>query len=227
MTAARRLEEAERLVEQLLEIDPADGINYVLAAQLRIQQQRYDVAARHLDTARELAPNDPDVLLFSGELAWAEGKMDEAEAYAEEALAAYPEHADAHLLAGRLALRRGRLDEARDHALFAMRTDPADPDALHILAGIKARRSFVLGAWWRLNVWMSTLTDERLMAALLAGFLVSQLIVIVAEEFDFPLIAAMFHYAWLALCAYTWFGPALFRRSLEKELQGVDLSADY
>jgi hypothetical protein len=37
----------------------------------------------------------------------------------------------------------------------------------------------------------------------------------------------MFHYAWLARCAYTWFGPAQFRRSLEKELQGVDLSDDY
>jgi tetratricopeptide (TPR) repeat protein len=225
--AARRLDDAEELIDRLLAVDPADGINYILAAQLCMERRRFAAAEEHLDKARELAPTDPDVLLQCGELAILQGKLDEAETWADEALEASPEHAGAHLLAGRLALRRGRLDDARAHALFAMRGDPGDPEALWIIAGIKARRSPILGLWWRLNVWLSTMSDERLMATLLAGFLLSQVAVIVFDELDAPRLAAAFHWLWLGLCAYTWFGPALFRRSLEKELETVELDDDY
>ncbi len=227
MIAARRLAEAARLVDRLLEVDPTDAIHYILAAQLCMDERRFADAEAHLERARELAPNDPDVLLQCGELAIAQSNVDEAESWVQDALEASPEHASAHLLAGRLALQRGRLDEARQHALFAMRGDPNDPDALWILAGIKARRSPLLGLWWRLNVWLSTMSDERLMATLLTGFMLSQLAVIIADELDLPLLARAFHWAWLGLCAYTWFGPAMFRRSLDKELETVELDDDY
>jgi tetratricopeptide (TPR) repeat protein len=218
MIAARRLDEAERIVERLLARDPTGATGYILAAQLCMEQRELDAAEQHLEHARRLSPADPDVLVQCGDLALLRGGLDEAEAWAEDALEASPEHGGAHLLAGRLALQRGRLDEAREHAVFAMRSDPSDPDALWLLAGIEARRSPVLGWWWRLNTWVSTMSDERLMATLLAGFLLSQLAVILADELDFPRLAAALHWVWLAMCAYTWFGPALFRRSLEKQL---------
>ena len=42
-----------------------------------------------------------------------------------------------------------------------------------------------------------------------------------------PELAQLIHFAWLGICVYTWVGPGLFRRSLEREISSVVLKQDF
>ena len=118
-------------------------------------------------------------------------------------------------------------DEARDHAIWALQKNPSDSRALHLLVSIKTRRSLVLGLWWRYSVWMGSLGEGRSVLVLLLAFVLYRFGVITAEVYGEKDVGELITLFWYCVVAYTWFGPALFYRSLKKELQSVRLDQDF
>jgi hypothetical protein len=51
--------------------------------------------------------------------------------------------------------------------------------------------------------------------------------VITADAYGQTDVANYIQFLWLAIVAYTWFGPGLFHNSLKKELQTVKLDKDF
>ena len=128
---------------------------------------------------------------------------------------------------GRILLHHGKVEEAREHAIWALRSDPSSRGALHLMAAVKARSSFWLGLWWRYSTWMGALGDGRAILVLLAAYVLYRFGVITAQHVGRQNLAEYLSLLWLGIVAYTWFGPMLFRRSLEKELKTVQLREDF
>src|SRR5207244_8857553 len=110
---------------------------------------------------------------------------------------------------------------------FALGVNAADPDVIGLLAAVKARRSWVLGAWWRWNQWMSLRADGSQVGLLLGSYVIARLLIIVAGALDAEALEQAITLAWFGFCAYTWIGPALLRRMIAKELETVRLRDDY
>lgn len=223
LIARRRLGEAEERLLELRRVAPgmAEGLRRL--AGLRSLQGRREEAGELLAEALRLDPEDVGVLTDLGEWHLEQGRLDAAEDLAQRALEMEPESPDALVLQGHVLLRRGDLEAAREHALWALRSDPADPASLHLLTAIKARRNPVLGLWWRYSVWMGSFGDGRIILVLLVAYALYRFAVITADHLGQPGLAGAVSFAWLAIVAYTWFGPALFERSLRKELAQVEL----
>ena len=170
------------------------------------------------EAALSLDPSDSDTLASLSEVYLAQGKLDEAERFARDALETTPEHQDALIAMGRVLLRRGQLEDAREHALWALRANSSSPNALSLLVEIKARVNPFLGLWWRFNTAMNTLTVNRRIAVLLGGFVSYRVLETAATQAEQQGPAFVIQMAWLALCAYTWVGPVIFGRMLQREL---------
>ena len=128
---------------------------------------------------------------------------------------------------GNVLLRRGKVEEAREHAVWALRNDPADRGALRLMAAIKARQNPFLGLWWRYSTWMGSLGDGRAIVVLLGAYVAYRVLTITVADRGNAGLANLVSALWLAFVAYTWFGPAMFRRSLERELESVKLERGF
>jgi hypothetical protein len=130
-------------------------------------------------------------------------------------------------MAGHIALAQGDAIAAEKHARFVLTQDGNDEGGLQLWTAIRARKSRVLGIWWRWNTWMSMRDNTRAIAMLIAMFVVVRLVIIVLDELGFEAAAILLGYVWLGVCAYTWFAPALFRSWMKKELGAVKLDPDF
>jgi tetratricopeptide (TPR) repeat protein len=220
----RRWAPAEEHLTRAITLDPIDVGNLCSLAEIYVAQGRRAEARTTLEKARNLEPNDPDVLADLGELDLAEGNLADAEARSREALEQSPDHAAALVVLGHVHLRKKDSESAKDHAAWVLRDYPNHRGALHLLAAIKAHQSPVIGAWWRWNTWMQTLPDARSMLVLLGGFALYRTVTILAEDAAYVPIV---EYGWLAIVAYTWIGPMIFKRMLTKELATIRLRPDF
>ena len=175
----------------------------------------------------ELDPEDPETLADLGMWHLKRGDLDRAEKLAREALELEPEHEDALVLMGHALLRRGKIGEARDHAVWALRNDPGSRAALHLMASIKARSNFFLGLWWRWSAWMGTLGDGRAILVLLTGYVLYRVGVIATQDHGYPGLANLISFLWIGFAAYSWIGPLLFRQSLKRELDQLELDRSF
>jgi hypothetical protein len=155
------------------------------------------------------------------------GRTREAAALAREALAIDAEHQDALVLMGQVALRDGDIEAAREHCHAALRVNAADPGAIGLLAAIKARTSWVLGLWWRYATWMQQFGETGTIAILIGGFVAYRLLTLLLSDLDQPAAANAVQIGWLALCIYSWVGPGLFQRAVERELAPVALDEKF
>lgn len=227
LLAQRRFADAERHLEEASLHDPDEPAHLrALAGLYGLTDRKKDVLPL-LERALDLEPDDPDTLVALGNVHLEEGRVELAAQRAREALEVTPEHLDGLVLMGHMHLRRGAVDEAREHAIWALRQDPEDLGALHLLAAVKARASFFLGLWWRYSVWMEALGERRSMAVLLGAFVVYKLAALLTDDLGAPELSSVISLAWLGVVAYTWVGPAMFKRSLEKELSTVRLHPDF
>lgn len=225
--AQRKLAEAETHIVASLELQPDEPGTYRMLADVERMRGRLDGARASLERALELDPEDPDTLVALGDLAMLTGDLAAAREHCDEATAIAPEHLDAHVLAGHLDLRAGDLAEATEHARFALSVDPTDAGALELLCSIKARRSWALGLWWRLNVFLSTGSERRQITLLVVSFAVCQALIAVLASTGAERIADLLDWAWLGFCVYTWTAPAQFQRLLDAELSEVVLDDDF
>lgn len=223
----RKLEDSRRAFERVLELEP-ESVQAVLGlASLARLQGRREEEHRELLRALQLDGEDEEVLVALGNWHLVAGQLDEATQYAERAKALVLDDAEMLVLLGHLALRRGNVEEARDHALWALQQGAMNVSALSLMASIQARQSLVLGLWWRYSVWMQARGDKGQIALLITGWLLFTVARLVSDDLGTPTLASTFEYVWLGICAYSWVGPGLFARALEKELAQVRLKGNF
>ena len=227
LIARRRFKEAERRIEILRELQPESDDLWRTLAEIYGLTHRKDEQLRALERARELDPEDPETLADLGRWHLNRGDLDRAEGLARDALEISPEHEEALILMGHALLRRGDVQGARDHAVWALRNDPGSRAALHLMASIKARTNFFLGLWWRWSTWMGGLGDGRAILVLLAAYVIYRVSAIAADQHGNADLAGLISMLWFCVVAYTWVGPLLFRRSLQKELAEIRLDRSF
>lgn len=227
LMAARKLDEAERHLSLLLERAPSDPSYLRAYAELSEMKGDVDAQLTHLERALESDPNDPDTLAALAACWIDRGNLLRAMSHARDALEQTPEHQDALVAMGRVLLRNGDVDGAREHARWALRIDPTDLGALGLITEIKAQQSRVLGLWWRYNTWMHRLGDGRGILVLLLSFAVYRAIVILCDTGEREELGNLIRTLWSLVVLYTWIGPELYERALKKELEQVELDADY
>lgn len=217
--------EARQHIETAIGLDEHDPDLYV--SLWRIKRSLGDAGAEELEIARELDPESLDVLVAWSEYERMRGNVYEAERYAREALESNAESTDALLAMGWVLLESGRLAEAHEHVVLALRANPTDGEALSLLIGIKARRNWFLGLWYRWNTRMVQLGERKYIGVLLATYLVYRLAVLLLRDLDLGDIAEIISYVWLAIIAYSWIAPMIFDRMLRREIDELELDPDY
>lgn len=222
-TAGRRFRDAETHLQSARELDPDSASIADAFARLYSAWGRDAQALVEARRACELEPGDLDYQALLASLELRRGERQKAEALAREVLAAHPEHVEALCVLGHCELAAGRTDSARDHAVWALQIDPMDAEALTLMAAVKARRSWLLGLWWRFQSYISAGSRTRAVVLLLGIFLLYRIALIALPEHGLSHWAGPLSYLWLAFCAYTWIAPSLFWRSIKRELEQVRL----
>jgi len=225
--AERRLDDAWEHCLVALQGDHVEVGYYVLGASIRSLRGETGEARGLLERALELEPEHVDALTAFARLELEANDLGEAARLSDAALAASPENVDAHVIAGFIALRKNDLDAAERHGRFALGQSAADRDALTLWTAIKARRSWTLGTWWRLNAFVSLRSETAQIGMLIGSFVVVRLAIILAGAAGLDTLERLLSYGWLGFCAYTWVAPGLFRRMLERDLREVALRPDY
>jgi tetratricopeptide (TPR) repeat protein len=225
--ASRQFVLAEQHIAATKALAPENAHAYRLAASLYRLWDKPARAREENEHARALDPDNPDIWAQSGELAFDRGERDLARTQALAALEIDPEHVDALTLLGYCDLAAGRAEEACAHALWALRQDPGDSGALGLLASVKARRSWLLGLWWRFQSFVNAGSSRRTIVLLIGAYLMYRVVEIAMVHNGMKDQAPFVTLAWLAFCVYTWFAPTLFWRSMRKEMDTVRLRPDY
>jgi Flp pilus assembly protein TadD len=200
---------------------------FVLGARVRALQGERAHAHELLHEALAIDAAHVGALTQLARLELSGGERDEAARLIALALEADPADHAAHLAAGTIDLARGDAASAEQHARFVLGQDATDRDALALWAAIQARRSWLLGAWWRWNMWLSQRDDRRQIALLIGAFVVVRIAIIATDELGLEGVSRALRLGWLGLCAYTWFAPGMFRRMVARSLETVRLDPDF
>lgn len=222
----RRLHQAREHAEQAQQLAPDDAYTLMQLAAIELLDDRASRALDYAKRARTMLPDDPDAIACVAQAERASGNLNAAEAAAREALELFPEHADALITMGEILLQRGEVALAREHAIAVLYSAPDHEGALRLLVSIKARQSFYLGVWWRLNTWL-TLRPGRAIFVLVLAYLVQRALVTWTRIEGHKMSSEVVAYAWLGLCIYSWVAPGFYRRALQKELEEVKLRPDF
>lgn len=218
---------AGKHLAQLLDSNPQEAAYHLAYAELCDLTRRQKEQFASLQRAVELAPDDPNCLAALAGYYRQRGDVQQAERFARETLQLQPNHHQAVVIMGHLLLRRGETEAAREHAIWVLREDANDVSALYLLSAVKAHTNPFLGLWWRYNSWMSELGPTRAIIVLLGMFVLYRVVVIATTQQGYAHTAEVIGWVWMGFVIYSFAGPQIFRRSLEKELAQVKLSKDF
>lgn len=227
LIAERRLDDAWKHCLIAMQDGPRGPAALVLGARIRELQGDPAQARELLLEALALEAGDVDAMTELARLTLAAGDRDEAARLIREALAADPADRDAHVVAGYIDLARGDQASAEQHARFVLHESADDQGGLRLWTAIQARRNWLLGAWWRMNAWLTLGSDRRRLGLLLGEFVLVQVAIIITDELGFEAAPRLLGFAWMGLCAYTWFAPYLFQRMVERSLESVRLDPEF
>lgn len=227
LAAERKLDDAWAHALIALEEAHADAETHVIGAQIQVLKGDPARARELLMEALELDANHTDALTELARLELTEGNKQKAAELIDLALKADPDDRDAHVVAGHVALAAGDAESAERHARFVLNQDATHEGGMKLFTAVKARRSWLLGVWWRWNSYISLRGDHKQIALLIGSFVLVRIAIIVTDELGYETIAKALGYLWLAFCGYTWFAPELFRQWLKQELGTVKLDPDY
>ncbi|MBL0220780.1 MAG: tetratricopeptide repeat protein [Myxococcales bacterium] len=227
LMAERKLDDAWAHVLIALDEDNADATTHVLGATIQVLKGDNGRAKELLTEALELEATHTGALTELARLELDLGELEGAAEHIALALKSDAADRDAHVVAGFVELAKGHAAAAEDHARFVLNQDATDEGGLRLFTAVKARRSKLLGVWWRWNTWISMRDDHRQIAVLIGTFVLMRVLIIVTDELGYDLISRALSYLWLGFCAYTWFAPELFRQWLKSELGTVKLDPDY
>jgi tetratricopeptide (TPR) repeat protein len=221
--AKRDFTAAGRHIETLLAEAPENPAFHRLKARWLSLTGKRNQRLTVLEEARRLAPEDPETLAELSAHFAESGDAERARQLADEALRIEPENHSALVAMGWALLLRGDKAGAREHAIEALRADATAPDALALLTSIKTRSNPLLGAWWHYATWLERIGPTRSVIVLLAAFVLQRLAVIYSEQIGATGLATGISVVWLAIVVYSFVGPILFRKALQRELQSVEL----
>jgi tetratricopeptide (TPR) repeat protein len=227
MMAERKLDDAWAHTLIALEGDRADAHTHVLGATIQVLKGDNARAKELLMQALECDANHCSALTELARLELNLGEREAAAEHVELALKSDPANTDAHVVAGYVALAKGDDGVAENHARFVLNQDATDEGGLKLFTAVKAKRSVLLGLWWRWNTYISMRDDRRQIAVLIGTFVLMRIVIIVTDELGYDTISRVLQLGWLGFCAYTWFAPELFRQWLKQELGSVKLDPDY
>lgn len=227
LAARREFKVAEQHLVTALELDAESDSAHVQLARLYSAWGKPELAMAHAVRACELAADNAGNWALRGSLEYSAGDRKAAKLYATTALELDPEHLDALVLLGHCDLAAGSVQSAHEHAVWALQSDPTDEGALTLLGAIKARRSPVLGIWWRFQSFLSAGSSRRMLLLLVGIYLLYRIAMIALAEEGMDHLVGPLSIAWLGFCAYTWFAPALFWKSVRREMDTVTLRDDY
>lgn len=227
MMAERKLEDAWSHVLVALEADTTSAEAYVLGATIQVLRGQQAKARELLAEALEQNATHCGALTELARLELHAGHRAAAAEHIALALKADPVDRDAHIVAGYIELAAGNDRTAEDHARFVLNQDATDEAGLKLFTAVKAKRSLVLGLWWRWNMWISMRDERRQIGLLIGTFVLMRMLIIVTDELGYEMISKALSYGWLGFCAYTWFAPEMFKRWLKQELGSVKLDPDF
>jgi tetratricopeptide (TPR) repeat protein len=222
-----RFREAHGHIDQALARDPGDATFHAARARVLLLEQRWQPAAEAFQTALENDAENVEALVGLAEAYWRAGFSDHADSVLAEALRIAPAHGGALTQMGWLLLGRGDVAAAREHALWVLAGDATDTAALELLTAVKASESRFLSLWWRMNAWMMHRSDAVRIGILVGLYLAVQIGQTALTQQGEDDIAGSLQFVWVAFCIYTWVGPAMFQKQLEKELSTVRLQPDF
>lgn len=137
--AQGRLEEAVRLYQQVLALDPENKFAYYNLGLVDQTEGRTDAAAANYTEALAIDPEFEPALFNLAIIRADQGSTDEAIELYRRLLATDPEEAGAHLNLGFLLLDRGQRKEGRAELATAVTLDPSlesrIPDGLVVVVG--------------------------------------------------------------------------------------------
>jgi Tfp pilus assembly protein PilF len=227
MMAERKLEDAWSHVLVALEADSADAEAHVLGATIQVLRGQTAKARELLQEALAHHGSHCGALTELARLELAEGNRGAAAEHIALALQADSVDHDAHIVAGYIDLAAGNDAAAEEHARFVLNQDATDEAGLRLFTAVKAKRSVLLGAWWRWNSWISMRDDRRQIGLLIGTFVLMRILIIVTDELGYEMISHALGFGWLGFCAYTWFAPEMFRSWLKQELGSVRLDPEF
>jgi tetratricopeptide (TPR) repeat protein len=126
-------EKADRLIEELIEMSPADGY-YILGARAREEKEPMSVAVDYWERALEIDPGHVLTLTELGRYWLRQEEYERALTLFERAVASAPDDPLVLTSYGRALRRSGRLDESADQYRRALEVDPFWADARLALA---------------------------------------------------------------------------------------------
>ncbi len=135
-------EEAGKLVDEVLSIDPNNYRGLLTKARLQLRDDQQDLAIASLRTALKNNPNAVDALLLLARTHLAAGRWALAKTYYVRAIQAKPEDARTALEYARLLLQKNKLDEVEQVLQPVLERHPANPNLLTamLLADIGQKR---------------------------------------------------------------------------------------
>jgi tetratricopeptide (TPR) repeat protein len=228
LTAMRRFNQAESHLRRCIELEPGHAEYWRSYANLNNLWGKDKDVLPMLEKARDMDPDDPDIWADMARYHYFQkSNLALAEQCARNALQLQADHLNSLVMMGFILLHQGQIEAARDHALWALRQDPSDEFALNLFCSIKARKSLFLGLWWRINKFVGAGTITRMVLILIGSFAVYRFAVMLLGDYGHADMQTALKFAWLGLCIYTWVGPQVFARQLQKELKTVKLDSRY
>ncbi len=222
-----RYREAYGFIEAALALEPGDPDFIAGRGRLLILEERWREAGESFLEALAAEPDHLDAMVGLGEAYLNAGFLDDAERTLSEALSIAPANSEALTQMGWLHLKRDRLEEAREHALWVLAQNADDSGALSLLTAVKARENWFLSLWWRFNSWMTHKSEGLRIGILVGLYLVFQIASTLLRQNDMSEAASYLMFVWIGFCLYTWVGPAVFEKRLQKELEKVRLQPDF
>lgn len=136
LAALGRLEEAHKVLREVLAHKPLDLEARLLQAQLLLQSGKLQEAQREYAELEKYFPDAARVKLGIADLKHRKGDKEGALEAVDDAIALAPQSADAHHDRGYLLAQVGKLSLARESFLAALDRDPDHPRARHGLASV-------------------------------------------------------------------------------------------
>ncbi len=197
---------------------------HLLGARIRQARGETEHARELLDRAVALHPQRLATRIAAARFELAAGNLDLAARHADEALRLAGTDVAANTIAGEIDLRTGDVDAAERHAQFALLQDEQDRDALLLWGRIKQRKQPATGWAWRGFVWLSTRNDVEQTGILVGSYLITELLMILANAAGLPGVQSKLIWVWLGFLVGMYWGPVGLHKLVSRELGTPDRS---
>lgn len=128
------MEAAQEYLDTAIQVQPDSAEAWWNLAELSIQQDQYEKAARELQKYVDLRPTDPQGYLRLAQLNYLQNKYTNADKYVQETLQRVPDNIDALLLSARLARKQADSHQASTDYYHVLQIAPDHPEATLELA---------------------------------------------------------------------------------------------